>query len=161
MTMTSDAHRDRRPHSPHTSAASPIRSTGRLAGIHVLLVDDDVDELATIAELLSEAGAEVVTATSAHDAIRALSRRVPDVIVSDISMPGCDGYHMLRMVRARGAQRGGSTPAIALTGKASPEDHTRALLASYQMHLTKPIRFDDLLVAIRRVVDARSGPGAR
>ena len=159
--MTSDAHRDRRPHSPHTSVASPIRSTGRLAGIHVLLVDDDVDELTTLAELLSEAGAEVVTATSAHDAIRALSRRVPDVIVSDISMPGCDGYHMLRMVRARGAQRGGSTPAIALTGTATPADHTRALLASYQMHLTKPIRFDDLLVAIRRVVDARSSPGAR
>jgi CheY-like chemotaxis protein len=155
--MASDAHRDRRPHSPRTSVAPPAR----LTGIHVLLVEDDLEQLATLADLLSEAGAEIATATSAHDAIRALSRRVPDVIVSDISMPGCDGYHLLRMVRARGAQRGGSTPAIALTGKATPADHTRALLASYQVHLTKPIRFDDLLAAIQRVVGARSNPGAR
>jgi CheY-like chemotaxis protein len=149
--MASDTHSDRR----------AIRVTGPLEGIHVLLVEDDPEQLATFAELLSEAGAEVATATSAHDAIRALSRRVPDVIVSDISMPGCDGYHLLRMVRARGAQRGGATPAIALTGKATPADHTRALLASYQVHLTKPIQFDDLLAAIQRVVGARSSPGAR
>jgi CheY-like chemotaxis protein len=153
--MVSDAHRHRTPHSPRSSVASPIRVAGPLGGIRVLLVEDDVEQLATYAELLSDAGAEIDTATSAHDAIRALSRRVPDVIVSDISMPGCDGYHLLRMVRARGAQRGGSTPAIALTGKATPADHTRALLASYQVHLTKPIRFDDLVAAIRRVVGVR------
>jgi len=123
----------------------------------VLLVDDDVDELAMLADLLSDAGAEVDTASSAHDAIRQLSQRVPDVIVSDISMPGCDGYHLLRMVRARGPQRGGSTPAIAITGKATPADHTRALLASYHVHLTKPIRIVDLLVAIRSVVDPGRG----
>ena len=128
----------------------------------MLLVEDDVDQLAMIAELLAEARAEVDTATSAHDAIRALSLQVPDVIVSDINMPDCDGYHLLRMVRARSTQQGGATPAIALTGSATPADRTRALLASYQIHLAKPIQPLDLLIAIRSLVDARSTPaGAR
>ena len=156
--VATEHHSDRILRLPRSGVASPIR----LTGLRVLLVEDDVDQLAMIAELLAEARAEVDTATSAHDAIRALSLQVPDVIVSDINMPDCDGYHLLRMVRARSTQQGGATPAIALTGSATPADRTRALLASYQIHLAKPIQPLDLLIAIRSLVDARSTPaGAR
>jgi CheY-like chemotaxis protein len=135
---------------------SPDRPTPaliHLAGIRVLLVDDDREQLKLIAELLVTARAEVVTATSADEAVQQLAQRTPDVIVSDISMPDCDGYHFLRMVRARSPQAGGATPAIALTGHATAEDQARALLAGYQIHLAKPFRVIELLVAINSVVD--------
>jgi CheY-like chemotaxis protein len=127
-----------------------------LAGLRVLLVDDDIDQLATLTEILAAAGAAVDPATSAHEAMHAMAQHVPHVIVSDISMPGCDGYHLLRMVRARSRERGGATPAIALSAMATPADRTRALLASYQLHLAKPIRGAELVSAIRRLADARS-----
>ena len=129
----------------------------KLTGVRVLLVEDDVDQLAMLSEIISGAGAEVDAVASAHEAMRVFARRIPDVIVSDISMPHCDGYHLLRMVRARSRQSGGATPAIALTGGATPADQTRALLASYQLHLAKPIRSIELIVAIRSLADARSG----
>jgi CheY-like chemotaxis protein len=122
----------------------------------VLLVDDDVDQLASLSEVISTAGAVVDAVTSAHEAMRALARHVPDVIVSDIGMPHCDGYHLLRMVRARTRQHGGATPAIALTGRTTPADRARALLASYQLHLAKPVQTIELIAAIRRLADARS-----
>jgi CheY-like chemotaxis protein len=71
-------------------------------------------------------------------------------------MPGCDGYHFLRMVRSRPLKQGGATPAIALTGKATTEDQTRALLAGYQVHLAKPVRIIALLVAIRSVLERQA-----
>jgi CheY-like chemotaxis protein len=127
-----------------------------LAGIRVLLVDDDVEQLELVSSLLADANAEVVTATSADDGVQQLARHSPDVIVSDINMPGCDGYHFLRMVRARASRGGGATPAIALTGKVTTEDQTRAFLAGYQVHLAKPFRLIELLVAIRNVVERHS-----
>lgn len=120
-----------------------------LTGVRVLLVDDDPDHLALVAELLAAANAEVTLAASAAEALQQLARSTPDVIVSDLNMPECDGYYLLRMVRART-----STPAIALTGSASTEDQTRALLAGYQVHLAKPLRIIELLVAIRNVIES-------
>ena len=142
------------------SSLSTTTTPIRLSGIRVLLVEDDVDQLAMLSEIVSSAGAEVDAVTSAHAAIRVFAQRIPDVIVSDISMPDCDGYHLLRMVRARSRQHGGATPAIALTRAATPADQTRALLASYQLHLTKPIRSIELIVAIRSLADIRSGSGS-
>jgi CheY-like chemotaxis protein len=125
-----------------------------LTGLRILLVEDDVDQLTILSQVLSAAGAAVDVATTAHDAMQALSKRVPDVIVSDINMPHCDGYHLLRMVRARAREQGGATPAIALTARATLADRTRALLASYQLHLEKPVRIRELIAAIRSVVKA-------
>jgi CheY-like chemotaxis protein len=129
----------------------------RLNGLHVLLVDDDTDHLALLSELLSDAGADVTAVSSAHEAVRALARHTIDVIVSDINMPDCDGYHLLRMIRARTGPQGGETPAIALTCLGTDGDRARAQLAGYQMHLVKPIRLVELIVAIREVVNARTG----
>lgn len=151
------------PHHPSTgpltgsdagSAALPIR----LEGVRVLLVDDDTEQLALLVDLLSEVGADVHGVTSAHQAVRALAQRAFDVIVSDIHMPDCDGYHLLRMIRVRPKAEGGGTPAIALTGQTTAADRARAHLAGYQIHLAKPIRLIELVVAIRDVVDARTDP---
>jgi CheY-like chemotaxis protein len=140
-----------------SSSSGPQRTPAliNLANIRVLLVDDDVEQLQLVAELLAAANADVMTATSVGAAIRQLTQRVPDVIVSDIGMPDCDGYHFLRMVRARNPQDGGATPAIALTGNTTTEDQARAALAGYQIHLAKPLRLIELLVAINSLVDGR------
>lgn len=120
----------------------------------MLLVDDDVEHLDLLSALLESAKARVRAATSAEQAMAEIGRRVPDIIVSDINMPDCDGYYFLRRVRSRTPQEGGATPAIALTGNTRTEDHTRALLAGYQRHLSKPCRPVELLLAIRDVVDS-------
>lgn len=130
-----------------------------LAGIRVLVVDDDCDALAAIACVLAEAGAEVDIAHGVEDALSLLKAR-PDVVVSDIGMPGCDGLQLMRMVRARMAGSGGSTPAIALTGQTAAIDQTRALLAGYQLHLSKPVRASQLIDAIRDLVPSSRRPPA-
>jgi CheY-like chemotaxis protein len=154
--MASEPHHPRNGRPVASSAALPIQ----LRGVRVLLVDDDAEQLALVSELLAEAGADVHGVTSAHEAVRALAQSCFDVIVSDINMPDCDGYHLLRMIRARPVAQGGRTPAIALTGQTTARDRTRAHLAGYQIHLAKPIRLIELIVAIRDVVDARADPPA-
>jgi CheY-like chemotaxis protein len=81
-----------------------------------------------------------------------LQRFRPDVLISDIGMPEEDGYRFLRRVRALGPDRGGSTPAMALTAFASPEDQHRAMVCGYQMHLTKPIEAGRLLANVARLM---------
>jgi CheY-like chemotaxis protein len=133
---------------PSSAAPEPKSPSIDLRGVTVLVVDDDLDALDTITAVLVHAHAAVVTAGSVEDALRMLRTTRPDVIISDIGMPDCNGYQLMRMVRSRTVAEGGSTPAIALTGHTSVEDHTRALLAGYQVHLGKPITAGDLLGAI-------------
>jgi CheY-like chemotaxis protein len=139
----------------HLASAPRLTPPIRLDGLQLLLVDDDAAQLALLSELLSDAGADVHPVSSAHEAVRALAQHTFDVIVSDINMPDCDGYHLLRMIRARPRAQGGGTPAIALTGQGTDTDRTRAYLAGYQAHLVKPIRLIELIVAIRDVVNMR------
>ena len=127
-----------------------------LRGVTVLVVDDDEPMLEALQHLLATAHARVVTARSVDEAITSLVRTKPDVIVSDINMPDRDGHQLLRMVRSRTVAEGGATPAIALSGYTSQNDKTRALLAGYQVHLSKPVSAGELLVTIRSVV----GPDA-
>ena len=133
----------------HPFRSSELHRWVSLAGLRVLLVEDDVDQLELLSSLLEHANAQVVKATSAEQALQQPAQRAPDVIVSDINMPDCDGYHFLRRVRSRRVEDGGATPAIALTGRTRPEDQTRALLAGYQLHFSKPLRLLELLLAIR------------
>ncbi|HEX6900909.1 MAG TPA: ATP-binding protein [Thermoanaerobaculia bacterium] len=127
------------------SAAGLDASPGRAAeprppleGLRILAVDDDLDTLEMMSELLSLRGAEVRSAGSADEAISALGRFDPHVLVSDISMPGRDGYELIRDIRSRGL--GPETlPAVAVTALASSEDRRRALDAGYQVHLGKPV----------------------
>jgi CheY-like chemotaxis protein len=120
---------------PH---ATP-REGNELAGLKVLVVDDEPDALRLVRKLLEACGAEVLGAGSAAEALPLVESRRPDVLISDVGMPDVDGYELLRQVRALGAEKGGRVPAIALTAFARSEDRTRALLAGFLVHVSKPV----------------------
>jgi len=122
----------------------PVEGCTQLAGLRVLIVDDDSDSREVLAALLALRAADVRSAGSVREALDTLTVWKPDVLVSDIGMPGQDGYDLIREVRARGADDGGQIPAIALTGYAAVQDSERARSAGYQSHLSKPI--DPLLL---------------
>ena len=110
-----------------------------LTGVRVLVVDDDPDTCELIATVLGECGALVKTAASAQLALESMERIAPDVLVSDIGMPGENGYQLIRKVRQLEAQRGGYIPAIALTAYAREEDRRLAMQAGFQLHFPKPV----------------------
>jgi signal transduction histidine kinase/CheY-like chemotaxis protein len=118
----------------------------QLTGLRVLVVDDDTDARELIASVLTSVGALPATAASAAEALAIFAERSFDLIISDIGMPERDGYQLMRAIRALPADRGGRTPAIAVTAFARSEDRTRALLAGYQVHLAKPIEPHELVV---------------
>jgi signal transduction histidine kinase/ActR/RegA family two-component response regulator len=109
-----------------------------LAGLRVLVVDDDDDARELVSELLRRSGAVVASASSAGEALEELHNDPPDVLVSDIGMPGVDGHGLVRQLRALPPERGGRTPALALTAYAGVEHARRALAAGFQRHLSKP-----------------------
>jgi signal transduction histidine kinase len=111
----------------------------RLDGLRVLVVDDDDDARALIGRVLTDQGALVTVAPSAEAALRELERLRPDVIVSDIGMPDVDGYSLIRRVRGLPAERGGGTPAIAVTAYARAEEEGRAVATGFQAYMSKPI----------------------
>lgn len=119
-------------HAGERDQPSPLVATG------VLVVDDDADSRTLVAAILERHGIEVRTAGSAAEALRALDEWTPHVIVSDIGMPGTDGYELLRRIRASGG-RSRQIPAIALTAYAGADDRIKALAAGYQLHLAKPV----------------------
>lgn len=120
----------------------------QLNGLRVLVVDDETDSREFLAVVLERCGAEVIPVASAFEAIQALDKFEPDVIVSDIAMPEEDGYTLIRKVRARSPKLGGRTPAAALTAYARAEDRTQALSAGFQIHLPKPIDPSELAVVV-------------
>lgn len=119
-----------------------------LSRITVLAVDDEPDALSLIRRVLEECDARVLTAKTASEALDLLRREHPDVLLSDIGMPGMDGYELIRRVRALAPEAGGDVPAAALTAFARSEDRTRAALAGYQTHLTKPVQPNELLAIV-------------
>jgi CheY-like chemotaxis protein len=129
-------------------------SSAILKDLRVLVIDDDEDarELLTLALTLS--GAEVKNAASVRIALDILRQWKPDVLVSDIGMPGEDGYDLIRTVRALEAERGEPLPALAVTGYASAEDAARVRAAGYQTHMSKPVAPGDLVVAVASLAKA-------
>jgi signal transduction histidine kinase len=127
----------------------------RLDGVKVLVVDDELDMRDFLSVSLRQYGADVTALASVGEAVEALEREKPDVLVSDIGMPGEDGYALIRKVRALGPERGGQVPAAALTGFAQDEDTTRVLSAGYQVHLPKPVEPSQLA----QVVGTLAGRG--
>ena len=113
----------------------------------VLVVDDEQDARTMLEHLLHQFNADVRTGDSVDAALAEIHRFAPDLIVSDIGMPGADGYELIRRVRMLGGGRG-NTRAIALTAFSGLDDRTRALLAGFQMQLAKPIEPSELIVAI-------------
>jgi CheY-like chemotaxis protein len=117
----------------------------RLAGLHVLVVDDAPYVLAVVTDSLEQDGARVTAVTRAEDALDALRRERPHVLLSDLTMPGHDGYWLIAQVRALSPERGGATPAAALTALATAEDRASVLRAGFQVHLEKPVALDALV----------------
>ena len=126
-----------------------------LAGIDVLVVDDENDAREWLVRVLADAGAQVRAARSAAEALDAFGHAPPDVLLSDIGMPEVDGYALIRRIRALPVGEGGRTPAVALTAFARADDRQRALNAGYQMHIGKPVDQDELIAAVASAVDPR------
>lgn len=132
----------------HVLATVPRIGPAMLDGVKILFVDDDPDVLHLVKTLLANARAQVVTASSGAQALALLDAIHPDVIISDISMPGFDGYQFIQAIRSRAIR----TPAIALTAQSRTKDHERALQAGFDRHLCKPMRALTLITAIHDVI---------
>jgi CheY-like chemotaxis protein len=124
----------------------------RLDGLHVLLVEDDDDSRKLIGTMLKRHGARVTSTKSAAEALSVFSEELPDLLISDIGMPDEDGYEFIRRLRTLPPEKGGQTPAIALTGYASRKDRERALAAGYHQHMAKPVEQGDMISAIAALV---------
>lgn len=124
--------------------------------IRVLVVDDEPDARALLRRLLEECDAVVSTASSAAEALAALQAYRPDVLVSDIGMPGEDGYALMRRVRAMDPERNGDIPAVALTAYARGEDRIKAVRAGFHVHAAKPLDPAELISAVANLGGLRS-----
>ena len=119
-----------------------------LEGVSILVIDDEADARELIKHVLVQCRADVFTASTADDGLRLLAARGADVVISDIGMPVKDGYQFIRELRALPASQGGTVPAVALTAFARSEDRTRAMVAGYQVHISKPIEPQELVATI-------------
>ena len=135
---------------------SPSLESHSLDGLRVLLVDDEAEARQIISTVITRTGAEVKACTSAHEALAKLVEWKPDVILSDIAMPDEDGYSFIGKVRSLPRDKGGETPAAALTAYARDVDRRQALDAGYQMHIAKPIGASQLVTMIARLAGRES-----
>ena len=124
----------------------------RLDGLTILVVDDERDTRELLRAGLGKCGAEVIVAGSAVDAFKVIKSNIPDVLISDIGMPGEDGYELIQHLRTLPAERGGKIPAIALTAYARVEDRMQALRAGYHMHVPKPVEIAELVAVAASLV---------
>jgi signal transduction histidine kinase/CheY-like chemotaxis protein len=132
--------------------------TADLNGVNVLVVEDHADARELVTRVLEECHARVLIASDAEAALRLVEAEKPDVIVSDIGLPGTDGFELLRRVRALGPDRGGRIPAIALTAFARSEDRTRALRAGFLVHVSKPVDPSELVATVASVTGRLDQP---
>ncbi len=139
---------------PHAAIHPPVPS---LRGVSVLVVDDDPHALDFLRSTLEQSGAAVVTASSAREARDRFTRQRPDVIVSDLLMPGEDGLKLIRDIREIENGNGRHTPAAAITALARADDRRRALTAGYEMHVVKPVDPAELVSAVERLAAQHAG----
>lgn len=130
-----------------------------LNGFKVLVVDDEPDARELIRCVLEDSKAQVITAGSAREALEILMREQPDVLVSDIGMPQEDGYKFIHKVRTLPFESGGKIPAVALTAYARADDRKRALMAGYQMHISKPVEPSELIAVVSSLVSLMQKKG--
>ena len=131
-----------------TPVPVPAATNLSLAGIRVLVVDDDADSRTVATTGLQLSGATTLEAASSADALGRVTSFEPTVIICDLGMPQEDGFAFVTKLRALPENGGGRTPAIALTAHAAPQDRLRALTAGFQMHLPKPVNLDALAAAV-------------
>lgn len=133
-------------------SADDARTEGELSGARVLVVEDETDSRALIVRVLKQCDASIDAVGSADEALRLMQSRVPDAIVSDIGMPGIDGYEFIRRVRTLSPDLGGETPAVALTAFARDEDRQRAVEAGFDAHMRKPLFPRELIDTLSELI---------
>ncbi|MDQ3255587.1 MAG: ATP-binding protein, partial [Acidobacteriota bacterium] len=143
---------------PQADAVAGLDCPPRIEGLRVLVVDDEPDTRELLRVVLEGCGAHVRTKGSAASALEALKQEAFDVLVSDIGMPGEDGYTFIAKVRALGKEQGGRIPAAALTAFAREEDRIRSLWAGFQIHLPKPINPDELIAVVANLAERIGQP---
>ena len=144
---------------PQIAATADGRVSGTaLSGLRVLVVDDDPEALDLASAMLSGAGAIVRVSLTAAGGLAILGEWRPDVLVSDIEMPGEDGYSLIRKVRGLSASEGGATPAVALTAYGRTHDRVLSLSAGYNMHVHKPVDPGELTAIIASVASGLARP---
>jgi PAS domain S-box-containing protein len=148
----------RHPQSRPDPRAIPADACVKLNGLKILVIDDEPDARALVQRLLEDCEARVFVAASAAEALPMLSRERPDVLISDIGMPGEDGYELIRKVRALGTEAGGDLPAVALTAYARSEDRTKAMLSGYQTHISKPVEPSELIATVASLAGRTGRP---
>jgi len=145
-----DSHESSSPQAQNRKSLASFSNTA-LTGITVLVVDDEKDARGLIKRVLEQYGANVAMAASAAEAVKLFASVRPDVLVSDIGMPGIDGYELLHQIRELGGARGGDVPAIALSALARAEDRTRALRAGFIVHVAKPVEPHELVATVASI----------
>jgi CheY-like chemotaxis protein/two-component sensor histidine kinase len=139
-------------------AASRQHGEVDLAGVSILVVDDEPDVLDLLARVLTEAGAQVSTVSDAEEALRSFGQQAPQLLISDIGMPGMDGYELVRRVRRSQPQAAARVSAIALTAFARAEDRKRALDSGFDLYMSKPVEPHELIAQVKRLTQEMSGP---
>jgi PAS domain S-box-containing protein len=134
----------------HVEAAATLAPDPPLAGLKILVVDDEPDAREIVSTALAQCGAKTAAVASAREAIERIADFRPDVVVSDIAMPGEDGYSLVRRIRAMRTQA--DVPVVALTAFTQPEDRRRALSAGFRHFVPKPVELDELAAVVRTVV---------
>jgi PAS domain S-box-containing protein len=142
---------------PARVVVSSARPPVSLEGLRILIVDDEVDARELVTSMLGKSGAVMKAAASASEAMEIVESWKPDVLIADIGMPIEDGYGLIRKLRALPRERGGLTPALALTAYARTEDRVRALSAGYQVHLSKPVDRAELAAVVARLAERVGG----
>ncbi len=138
----------RRDRTPTPSPEPSVDVTRELAGVSLLVLDDEADTRDMLQALLESRGAHVDVVTTVDACLASLATKQPDVLVSDVGMPGEDGYTLLERLRRRPREQGGRVPAIALTAYTRTEDRTRALRAGFDSHVPKPVEPQELVAVI-------------
>ena len=133
-------------------------ATERLDGLRILVVDDEPDTRDLLKQGLENCGANVRLAASAAEAVDSIVAEIPDMVISDIGMPGIDGYDLIRQIRGLPADAGGKIPAVALTAYTRVEDRLQALRAGYDMHVPKPVELAELVAVAASVVRRQQNP---
>lgn len=126
-------------------------TSSTLGGLRVLVVEDQQGVRILLTRVLQHAGAEVRAVGSASDAIAAFEESAPDVLVTDIRMPGEDGYSLLQKVRALPEERGGRVPAVAISASIGEDEEPRVFSAGFQVFIRKPFEAAQLRDAVASV----------
>ena len=140
-----------------TTPAAWLNAGSRLDGVRVLVVDDARNVREAVTSILMQDGATVTAVGSAEEALAALQKERPDVLLSDLAMPGKGGYWLIGQVRALPPERGGVTPAAAFTAFTGPEHRESVLRAGFQVHVEKPVGLDALIGAVASRATQKGG----